>query len=154
MSSDGVYLWYYGGGSQPDMYYAADSRDDAIKQGWGTYPEGDFSIVEADKAVPSFEVLPADYVIERYEECNEECWGEDGAEINATPAQERELEAALGAALQAWMDKHNLRGRVWNFGHMRNEEHFPEREHQEGCASGDFGPCTCPAISSNRSNCK
>lgn len=128
-TSDGVYFWYYGVGREPEVYYGGEnSREEALKQAWGEYPEGGFTIIEADKSVPTFDVLPADYVLERYEECNEECWGEDGADISPTGEQERELEKALADALQAWMDKHKLRGRVWNFGHMRNEEYIPERQ--------------------------
>lgn len=126
--SDQFYVWYFGAGDCPEMYYAAESREDAIKQGWISYPEGDFTIAEADKAIPSFDVFPADWLLERYEECNEECWGEDGAEINATPTQERELEKIMGDALEMWMDRHNLRGRVWSFGNTRNEEYFPVKE--------------------------
>lgn len=127
--SDKIFLWYYGGGKEPETYHGAEkSRDEAIHQAWGEYPEGDFTIAEADKAVPTFGVLPADWVLERYEECNEECWGEDGADISATGDQERELEKILGEALEMWMDRHGLRGRVWNFGQTRNEEYFPRKE--------------------------
>lgn len=122
---DGIYKWYFGGGSCPEMYMAEESRESAIAAGWSSYPEGDFTVVEADKAKPTCDVFAADWIIERYEECNEECWGEDGADIATTIAQERELEKQLGETLRAWMDKHDLHGRVWSFGNTRNEEYFP-----------------------------
>lgn len=125
MPSDGEYKWYYGGGSCPENFYAAEGgRDDAVREGWANYPEGDFTVCEADKALPSFEVMPADWIIERYEECNEECWGEDGADIAPSNEQERELEAAMAETLKSWMVKHGLQGRVWNFGNTRAEEYF------------------------------
>lgn len=127
-TTDGIYRWYYGAGKEPEMYDGSElTRDAALSQAWGQYPAGDFTILEADKTRPTFDVLPAGWIIERYEECNEECWGEDGAEIHANPEQERELERALGKALKAWMDKHKKLGRVWAVGNTRNEEYFPEK---------------------------
>ena len=128
---DGDFKWYFGGGELPESYLAETSKDAAIAAGWASYPEGDFTVVEADKAKPNFDVFPADWIIERYEECNEECWGEDGADIAPTIEQERELETQLGETLRAWMDKHNLHGRVWMFGETRNEEYFPRKADAE-----------------------
>lgn len=144
MTGDGKFAWYFGIGKHPDVYYAGgDTREQTIAQAWGDYPEGGFSIVEADRAVPSFDCFRGDRVLEDYEEHNEECWGEDGADIDASAGECRELEVALAATLQAWMDKHDKRGKLWSFGDTRNEEYFPPKQHEEGCASGDFGPCNC-----------
>jgi hypothetical protein len=64
-------------------------------------------------------------VLEKLEEHNDECWGEDGVEIKPTPAQGKELEGALSAVLRSWLRKHDLTPPVWAFGHMRNMEYFP-----------------------------
>ena len=123
--SDKIYQWYYGVGAEPEYFYGGyGSREEATRAGWLNYPEGDFAVTEADKEAPSYNVMPADWIIERYEEYNEQCWGEDGADIAPTPEQERELEALLGAALELWMKKHDLSGRVWSFGHTRSKEYF------------------------------
>lgn len=123
--SDGNFKWYFGGGAQPEYYTQEESREAALRAARIDYPEGDFTICEADKAVPSHDVFDGGHIIERFEELNEDCWGEDGAEIHPTGEQRRELEAALSATLKDWMDKHGLNGRVWSFGTTRNEEYFP-----------------------------
>lgn len=123
--SDKVYQWYYFSGEEPEYCRGGfGAREEAVAQGWLEYPEGGFSVIEADKQTPSFDCIPGDWVVERYEECNEECWGEDGADIAPTPEQYRELEASLAAVLEVWMKKHDLTGHVWSFGATRNQEYF------------------------------
>jgi hypothetical protein len=140
MPSDGEFKWYYGCGKQPEVYYAGgDTREQTLAQAWSEYPEGGFSIIEGDKATPSFDCFRGDRVLEDYEEHNEECWGEDGAEIDATAGQCRELEVALAATLQAWMDKHQKRGKLWSFGETRNEEYFPEKATVADCPQDSIG---------------
>ena len=146
--SDNVYQWYYGPGEEPEYCHCVfGTREETVTQAWSEYPEGGFCVIEADKQVPSFDCIPADWVIERYEECNEECWGEDGAEISPTREQEKELEASLGAVLEAWMNKYDLAGRVWSFGHTRNKEYFGPVEGNVALKSAD------PASSVSSADC-
>lgn len=124
---DRKFEWYYGHGSQPDTYYTADSREEAIALG-SEYGE-DFTICEADKGLPS--IPNASQFIDMYCDQNEELGGDGdmfGEDLNPTKEQEAELSAALAETFNAWLDKHRLRPRVWQFGTMRNEEYFPAKD--------------------------
>lgn len=119
--SDGIWRWYWGLGTECEAYHLAASRDDAYELGMGECAPGDvFTIVEATKLVPSFKVFDADRVFEEFEEHNEECWGEDGAEIAATEEQKRDLEERLASVLRAWAPRDFFR--AWSLGEFRNEE--------------------------------
>lgn len=124
---DGNFRWWMAIGKGPESYTGPyDSREQAVMQALSEDGrECGYTIVEADSSKAGHDVFCADWTLERYEECNEECWGEDGADIEATPAQKRDLEAMLAAALEAWFDKHGNRPRPWAFGTMRNEEYVP-----------------------------
>lgn len=124
MKGNGIFEWCCGGGVEPEFYYGPHgSREEAFQVGRSKFKGGTFTIVEADKSVPRFDVFDASRVLEDYEDQNEECWGEDGAEVKATADQERELEGALASVFQNWMEKHQL-VKTWTFGTMRNKETF------------------------------
>lgn len=128
MAGDGVFRWYWqtGTGDCPETYQGpCDTRDEAI----ATARSDDgiafgFVIVEADREVPRCDIFQADRVLDDYTESNEECWGEDGADVQCTSAQERDLEAMLAATFDAWFKKHDLSQRGWSFSTLRNQETF------------------------------
>ena len=127
MAGDGVYLWYWGRGEEPECFYDGSATgDEAMAKARADSPEGGYSIVEADKTIPSTECFDAGQVLEAFEEHNEECWGEDGAPTAATDAQRRELEHKLADCLGRWLKKHGL-GKAYNFNNIRTHDYFPER---------------------------
>lgn len=120
------FKWYWNHGSEPESYQGGlATRDEAIAAARADDAHVSFTIVEANKKVPTTDIFTAEDVIERYEEHNEGCWGEDGSMIVAENAEKKELETMLSDALSAWMDKHDLHGRAFMFDDMRNEEYFP-----------------------------
>jgi hypothetical protein len=127
MASDGIFKWYWGSGPEPECMWGAEDTRDAILRVARLEAGGPFLIQCADKALPSTSCFDADQVIEQYEEHNEGCWGEDGAEVDATPEQKRELEAKLADCLDRWMRKHGAHGRAWSFGVVRHSEFFDEQ---------------------------
>ena len=119
---DGNFKWWCGYGRYPETCSGPfDSRKAAIAE---VPPEGGYTIIEADKAVLNFDIFDATGILDQMQDHNEECWGEDGMEINATPAQERELETELAAVFKAWLERHDLTPKVWSFGETRKEEYI------------------------------
>lgn len=130
---DGNFAWFMAIGKDPEGYTGPyDSREQAVLQAMSEDgKECGYTIVEADRSKASDDVFCADTVLERYEEYNEECWGEDGADIDATPPQKADLERMLSETLAAWFEKHGNRPRPWAFGETRNEEYVPPQVVQE-----------------------
>jgi hypothetical protein len=132
MHGDGNFAWFWQTGATDDheTYNGpCASRDEAIDEARAN--DGDvegFCIVEADRSVPSCEVFDAGWVLERYAEHNEECWSEDGGEVDCTSEQERDLEAMLAATFEAWFAKHGISRQGWMFGTSRNQEVFKAAE--------------------------
>ncbi|CAN7301035.1 hypothetical protein LJR231_001532 [Phyllobacterium sp. LjRoot231] len=122
------FLWYWAHGAEPESYSVVDvsTREAAIAAARAddAHVHG-FTIIEANKKVPTTNIFDADNVLEQYEEHNEESWGEDGSMIHAESAQKAELEKMLADALWVWMGKHGLHGHNYCFGETRNEEYFP-----------------------------
>lgn len=112
------------------MYGPEDSREAVIDEAVSNVDRGSFTIVEADKAVVSFDFFDADSVYDSYADRNEDCWGEDGPDVSITPEANRELELALAATFETWARKHDAVGTVWAFGTQRNSQYFPA--HDEG----------------------
>ena len=128
-TTDGIFKWYVAEGKEPEVYQeTCDTFEEALAIGKRDYSKWGFTIVEADKALPTCDVFDADQIIERYEELNEDCWGEDGAEISPTSAQQRELEMRLSLVLKEWMTEHDLSGRAWSFGETRFEQFYPGQD--------------------------
>lgn len=128
--SDGTFMWWWSLGAEPESYRGpCETREEAIAeaQGDGGKEEG-FTICEADRSVPTPHIFRADRVFDDYGEHNEECWGEDGADVQATPEQEADLEQMLGDAFDAWFKKHGISQRGWAFGEQRREQYFPPEE--------------------------
>lgn len=143
MKGDGIFRWYYGQGIEPDSYNGpCDTREEAIEEGRDTYGDDGYSICEADKMVPRLDVLDWDFVVGRIEDCNPDCWSEDGPEdFGATTEQTDELERMLAATLREWNAKHGLI-RAWGFATMRNQEYFPPAEYSLPAAEEDEAPAT------------
>lgn len=134
MTGDENFKWWWGYGQYPAFFCdrSFDTRDEAISDARSAHPLGGWLIVEAveaikaDPEVTTTDIFDSDKILERYFEYNEDCWSPNGPGIAPTREQELELEADLKNSLTAWMDRHNLHGRVWTLALMRNEEYFPE----------------------------
>lgn len=123
---DKNFKWWTGAGKEAEWYHGPfDTREDAIGKSRAEYPQGDFTIYEADKAVLSFDMFAADRLLEDFEEHNLECWSEDGPDICLTSEQERDLERHMAEALKGWLDKSGEMPVAWAIGESRNEEYFP-----------------------------
>lgn len=128
---DKNFKWWAGGGQQPEGYSGPfGTREEALARGRADYPEGHFTICEADKGDIRFDMFAADRLMEEFEEHNLECWGEDGMDVHLTPAMESSLEAHMAAAFKAWMDQCSEAPTAWCFGETRNEEYFPPVDDQ------------------------
>ncbi len=126
MKGDGNFQWYWGRGREPECMWGPEDTRDAILQVARTESDGqDFTICEADKSVPSFNIFDAGQVMEQYEEHNIECWSEDGPDIAMTRDAEKDLEAALADAFEKWARANDAVGNAWCFGTQRHTEYFP-----------------------------
>lgn len=84
--------------------------------------EGDaFVVVEADHMVPDPHIFDADYVLDQFEDRNEECCSEDGLNADVTPKAKIELTDALADTLAAWLKENGI-GKAWSLDDFRNEE--------------------------------
>lgn len=116
--------WYYT--QDQEIWQPAGSRQNAINCGRDEYEGGAFYICEANLQQLSDGFFDAELVVEKFEEHNEECWGEDGADITLPAAEAvKELEDALAKAFSAWRAKHLPHLKAWAFDEMRNEELIP-----------------------------
>lgn len=128
---DKNFAWYMGAGKDPESCHGPyATREDAIAEGRGYGHDNGFTVMEADKAVPS---LPdADDLISEFLDNNEELADPDGdcfgTDFKASREQEDELTAAVQLVFRDWLDKHKLWPTVWAFGAMRNQEYFAPAE--------------------------
>lgn len=126
MAGDGKFGWYWGRGEEPEgMHGPEDSRDAILQVAMSECDGVGFTICEADKAVPAFNIFDAGQVLEQYEEHNVECWSEDGPDIALTSEAERDLELVLAEAFGKWAKENDAVGNAWCFGTQRNIEYFP-----------------------------
>lgn len=137
MSENDGFKWY---GSRDEEYFVeldASTRDEAVEAVRAEYDsedEADLYIVEAKKAEMMWHIN-GDWALEHLEDAaNSADLGdpEDGLEIEATPAQVRDLGAMLSAVAKAWAEKHKIEPRVWAFGAMRNAETIPPMQLCDG----------------------
>ncbi|MDO3431153.1 hypothetical protein QWJ46_00500 [Rhizobium sp. CBN3] len=98
---DKIFKWCVADSIDADVFHSRhDTREDALKEGYGVYDKDPFVLIEADRSVvkPNFH---ADWLIEtlleQLEEGNQECWGDDGADgaWQDIPALERLLQEAV-----------------------------------------------------------
>lgn len=124
---DGNFQWWAATGQDPESYDGPFStREEAVAQMMAEDGrECGYTVIEADKAIARSDIFDAGMIYERYEEYNEECWGEDGADFHTTREQDRDLERMLTEAFDAWFVKHGTRPRAWCFGETRNQQYVP-----------------------------
>jgi hypothetical protein len=113
--------WFYAESDDAEVYYAADSRQDAIDKGVDAFDERPFFICEARRTALRDDFFDPDRVLEEFEEANEEAWGEDGPNGKATPEMKKELKEALAKTFAAWRKKH-APYQAWCLTDYRNEE--------------------------------
>jgi hypothetical protein len=100
-----------------------DSRDAIIARAHQELGPGEaFTIVEANKETLRPLEFDGDDLMERFDEHNETCWGEDGMDEAVPHDAVAELVADLNRAAKAWLDRHRADIKVWCFGDQRNEE--------------------------------
>jgi hypothetical protein len=97
--------WFYAMAEDAESFHSAASREDAIKLGMSEYDE-QFFVCEARRAPLKDDIFSADYVLELFEERNEESWGEDGADCKASSEQVDELISNLDNTFAAWRAKY------------------------------------------------
>lgn len=116
--------WYWGVGSQPEVYHLANCRDDAIEQATEDAADNghdEMTVCEGKPWSLNDDFFDVDGVLEWWHDRNEEAMDEDGElSMNPTSEQKAELISALNATFAAWRSKHNL-GRAWCLD-TRNEE--------------------------------
>lgn len=123
---DKNFKWWVGGGNQPEYYHGPfDSEDDAMGKARAEYPDGHFTICEADKSVLRFDMFAADRLLEEFEEHNLECWSEDGPDICLKAEQERSLEQHMADAFKAWLEQSGEMPVAWAVDETRVEKYFP-----------------------------
>lgn len=124
-----IYQWWYGIGKEPEIFFPAESRENAEAEGHREILEGNhegetfFTIKEARRGALDDDIFVADHVLERFADCNEEMADNDG-EIgmeNVTEGQKAELADALNDAFSAWRERHKL-GRAFQLDEDRNVE--------------------------------
>jgi hypothetical protein len=115
--------WYFS--NSGEFYHGEfDSRSEAIATGWAYYQgRGHLMVCEAIHNEPTCDVFEADWVLEMFDEKNEESWGENGepySDLKFSSEAKRQLEVHLKDVLHRWMDE-NKGLRSWSFGLIRNE---------------------------------
>lgn len=124
---DGVFRWYVAHEEEAEYFDAsADTREAALAEGLKKYGDTPFVLIEADKFILSYDIFDAYRIIEKMEDHNEECWGEDGLDMGEDfdGASRLELEAFLAAALQGWLAGKGMTPRVWGVCTYRTVENI------------------------------
>ncbi|GLQ09217.1 hypothetical protein GCM10007913_11490 [Devosia yakushimensis] len=131
MAGTGVYKWYWGHGPFPEHYHGGVATgDEALALAREHFPNGDFCIVEADKTLPSTDCFDAGDILDRFEDKNIECWGENGFDTPITSAEKRELEQKLADCFARWLRKHGL-ATGHNLNDIRKTDYFAPFTHAE-----------------------
>lgn len=116
--------WYWGCGSDPEVYHPAGSREEAIELATEVATangQEEMTVCEG-KPWPLYDdIFDADNVLEIFHDKNDDRCDEDGGlQMEPTHQQKIELETALNAAFKTWRTKHGL-GRAWAMD-TRNDE--------------------------------
>lgn len=102
---DKNFKWYVADSVDAEQFHSKhDTREEAIKEGYGVYGDDPFVLIEADGSVvkPNFNVdWVVDTILEDLDENNPECWSEDGSEDawQNIPA----LAASIEKAVEDWL---------------------------------------------------
>src|SRR5437879_12599154 len=107
MASEKPFLWYYGSGSQPEIYHGGYStREQAVSEGRAEYGADEFSIVEAQKG--SFSLTDAsdflEWQMDRW--ADDDMGAEDSPEWSGSTEALTLATAELDQLLSAWSEKH------------------------------------------------
>jgi hypothetical protein len=126
VAEDKPFLWYFGGGSEPEGYHGGYlTREEAISEGRSEYGLEVFSIVEAQKGY--FHMIDADQLLEQlFERWGDDDFGaEDMPELHGSLDEQKAATDELNALLSGWFEKHRkIMPTPWAFAETRNEETF------------------------------
>ena len=109
MQGDGEFRWYWGATDAPETFHGPfDTADLARATAASARPQGDYSVVEADRPVADAHIFSADEIMARFEERNAFCWDGEGFNVALTSFEKDELTAKLGDCFARWLRKHAL----------------------------------------------
>jgi len=118
----GNYVWQWFVSNDGETYYEPfPTKEEAIEYA----KQSEYSLI-AECMQQDFDLgVPAYWIIEHINDSNMERIGE-GEGIECTAAQERDLEAMVQKAIEAWVVKHNISITAWSFDGVRNETAVPD----------------------------
>lgn len=126
MPGNGEFLWFWGFGTEPTAWtggYA--SANEAMKFAEGHCPQGNYTIVEADRVLIDAKVFDGPAILERLRAANAACWPH--LRPIAAQAELADLEAKLGDCLDRWLRKHGY-DNTTPLGTIRTRDYFPARK--------------------------
>jgi hypothetical protein len=131
MPGDGVFMWYWGAGEAPEKWSRGfASVKDAAKHAHGHQPNGDYTLMEADRLAINPAVFAGSEVLCLVQMANPSCWPQGIPVANARELID--LEAKLADCLDRWLRKHNYDSTTAIHA-IRNREYHPDRR---GAAHG------------------
>lgn len=139
---DGNFKWWYrpAGGDDDDPFYGPyDTLEQATAAAMAEPDVGAVELIEADKMLPDFNCVDADYIIDSFILHNEECWNEDGEcfTVDPTSEQKDKLAKDMMQILENWFKENNLGPRVWSFDTIRNKQIVEVRNEVKSNTVGD-----------------
>lgn len=122
LSPYGNYVWEWFVSNDGETYYEPfPTKEEALEYA----RRSEYSLI-AECQMQDFDLsIPAWVILERLDENNYERIG-DGEGIQCTPAQDRDLEAMVQKAIEAWVVKHNINITAWSFGATKNQQAVSE----------------------------
>lgn len=133
--SDGIWHWWASRDGEVYTVGPCATREEAIQEAKnnevGHFDDYDnpttltFVLLEAYKLpVDLAGMVDIEYMIERFEDCNDELLNEDGeSPLADVPSEKwRELEIMLKATVKGWQEARNVKPVTWRFTKTRNEE--------------------------------
>jgi hypothetical protein len=125
----GVYEWYWGAGEQPALFHGPYPSGDLASAGARSDHDGDFTIVEADRHIPTVQgVFNADGIFARFRRVNGPLWMRrpKHKQVTLTRLEKAELVGKLEDTLDRWVRKHGLDDHT-TLRHIRKRDYFPNR---------------------------
>lgn len=103
-------MWWWGEGDEPEVYHGPhSSREAALADAEGNAEAGSTVTLCTAQHVPlQDDIFTADEIMEKFEDYNEQCWGEDGpnASLTLPPGAVKELESMINGAWKQWREKY------------------------------------------------
>lgn len=141
---DGNFKWWWGESEDGAYMGPFETRDQAIAAATAECVLPKFEVIEADKQIPDYRFMSADWVLETFVEHNELLWNIDqNAHDTPTYQQCKELEDMLADAIKLWFEKHKLGPYVYVFGDVRNREVIANESYQLSDATSDGIQIVC-----------